>query len=123
MSEAEQPERNYYCIHCEELVSARWTQAGEGFPGNITIKCGCTSVPFVPQMSQAEVPDNWRVRRPDCCHDVDVSTLETDYGSGVADYECPECGSTYRYDGRLSSGPQRSPSELEIDDDQQTLHQ
>lgn len=55
-------------------------------------------------MGQAETPDQWRVERPECCRDVDVSTLDTVYG-GDGDYRCPDCGAAYQWNGEMAGVP------------------
>lgn len=111
-------DRRYICTDCETIVRARWSQSGDGFPGGFHVGCDCTTVPVVPQMTQSETPDNWRVQRPECCRFVDVNELETHH-QGVCDYRCSDCGATYRWDGTMSTSPDLSDDSL--DEGQQLL--
>lgn len=112
-------DRRYICTGCEGVVRARWRQWGDAYPGYFSVGCECTTVPVVPQMTQAETPDNWAVERPECCRDVDVNELETVYGNEIDDYRCPECGATYRWDGTMSTAP--DGAEVAEDEDQTLL--
>lgn len=96
-SEGRDIDRRYVCTSCDDVVRARYFGTG-----SFAIGCGCTTVPVVPQMGQAETPDNWQVERPKCCRDTDVSTLETVYGERGQDYRCPDCGTTYTWDGEMA---------------------
>lgn len=112
-------DRRYVCTDCETVVRARWGQWGDGYPGYFAVGCDCTTVPVVPEMSQAETPDQWRVERPECCRDVDVSEMESVYGNRVDAGRCTVCGATYRRDGSMSTAPDCDPNEP--DDGQQRL--
>ena len=92
--------RPYKCTDCDSIVQARWYDQG-----SFSIGCDCTTVPVVPQMGQSETPSNWQVVRPDCCHDVSPKELDTYYGEVRADYECPDCGSLYKWDGAMVRAP------------------
>lgn len=102
-------ERRYVCTSCETDVHAHWTE-----PGGFHVGCDCTTVPVVPQMGQAETPDNWIVERPECCRDEDASDLETVYGERGQDYRCPECGATYQWDGTMATGPENEEVEARV---------
>lgn len=91
--------RKYLCSDCGELVRARWHT-----PGSFEVGCDCTTVPVVPQMRQGDTPSSWHVKRPPCCRDTEPKELEAVYGDGV-DYECPECGAGYAWDGEMSRAP------------------
>lgn len=109
--------RPYVCTSCNEVVTAKAFIAG-----SFGVGCGCTTVPVVPQMGQHETPDNWVLPREDCCRDVEVNTLDTAYGDRGVDYECPDCGAGYRYDGELSRFPDSvGGQEIELDHQQETL--
>lgn len=94
------PDRRYICLGCESVVRARWNG-----PGDFAVGCDCTTVPVVPQMGQAETPDNWRVEREDCCRDVEPKELDTYYGND-ADYQCPDCNAKYEWDGTMVGAPE-----------------
>jgi len=96
-------ERRYICTSCNSVVRARWFS-----PGSFSVGCDCTTVPVVPQMGQDETPEKWRVERPECCRDKDASTLKTIYGERGKDYECPDCGAQYTFDGKMVGAPDRS---------------
>lgn len=109
-------ERWYVCTDCETDVRARWNPPSASF----YIGCSCTSVPTVPQMGQFDTPDNWRVKRPECCADVDNSELRTIHSGEVGhDYECPDCQAVYRWDGCMVERPDE-PGE-DLPDDQSRL--
>lgn len=112
--------RRYICEGCDSVVRARWDQHGGGYPGGFNVGCDCMTVPVVPQMTQAETPEQWRVERPDCCAGVDVSDLDEHY-SGVCDYRCPDCGATYRWDGTMSTAPAKKRDPEELEDGQEVL--
>jgi len=124
VSESMTKTRPYICTDCGEQVTATYSPHNE-YPGLFYISCtvDCTTVDSAPyEMGQAETPDQWRVKRPICCRETDVSTLEVDYGDSVADYRCPECGATYKHDGSLSEPPTDSPDDpTETDDNQREL--
>lgn len=92
--------RPYVCTDCGSIVAAKMSGIG-GF----NVGCRCTTVPVVPQMGQAETPDNWRVRREECCQDAHASNLKTVYGVPGVDVECPDCGAGYRWDGEMARLP------------------
>ena len=93
-------ERRYLCTSCDSVVRARWFG-----PGSFEVGCECTTVPVVPQMGQAETPDNWIVEREECCRGVDVKELDTCYEGRTKDYKCPDCGATYSWDGTMTGEP------------------
>lgn len=106
-------DRRYLCTTCESVVRARWFG-----PGSFAVGCDCTTVPVVPQMGQAETPDEWRVERPECCRGVDVKELEKLYGERGQDYRCPDCGATYQWDGVMATGP----DDADADSDSQQVY-
>lgn len=100
LDDEENTDRRYVCTSCKTVVRARWYE-----PSGFSVGCDCTTVPVVPQMGQAETPDNWRVEREECCHGVDVKELDSCYNGRGQDYECPDCGATYGGDGTMATGP------------------
>ena len=109
--------RPYVCTDCKTVVAAKAHDAGA-----FEVGCECTTVPVVPQMGQAETPDNWVLPREDCCAGVKVSTLDNVYGDRGIDYECPDCGAGYAYDGEMARFPDEVAGQtIEIDDAQETL--
>jgi len=92
--------RRYVCKRCNSLVRARWHS-----PGSFSVGCDCQTVPVVPQMGQYETPDKWRVKRPECCRGVEASDPEALYAER-ADYECPDCGAQYNWDGEMIGEPE-----------------
>lgn len=100
--------RTYHCRNCGEPVVAIAFSHGDDdtYPNGFCVGCSCTLMDSCPyEMSQAETPDNWVVPREDCCRGVDVSDLETLYGTDIADYRCDDCGATYRWDGKMVKFP------------------
>lgn len=95
----ESEDRRYICTSCDSIVRARWHGTG-----SFAVGCDCQTVPVVPQMTQYDTPDQWRVQRPECCREADSSDLETVYG-GDGDYQCPDCEARYTWDGEMVSGP------------------
>lgn len=101
LDDEENGARRYICTSCDTLVRARWYSSG-----SFEVGCDCTTVPVVPQMGQAETPDNWMVEREECCRSVDVKELDTCYDGRGQDYKCPDCGATYSWDGTMATGPE-----------------
>lgn len=102
MSES-QTARRYVCSSCETVVRARWHGRG-----SFAVGCDCTTVPVVPQMGQQETANTWHVERPECCRGVEPKMMETVYGGELGeDYRCPECGSSYQWDGEMVTGPDK----------------
>lgn len=109
--------RPYVCTSCETVVAAKAHGVGA-----FEVGCDCTTVPVVPQMGQAETPENWILPREDCCRDVEVNTLDTVYGDLGVDYECPNCGAGYRWDGEMARFPDSvNEREIELDHNQEGL--
>jgi len=104
--ENNKPDREYVCTSCNSLVRARWKG-----PGSFTVGCDCTTVPIVPQLGQDETPDNWQVKRPNCCEGMDVSSLDVIYGKRGKDYMCPKCKAEYFHDGTMVGAPKESIKE------------
>lgn len=98
--DAEHTGRQYYCTKCETYVQPMWTGAG-----TFTIKCAHDSIPIVPQVGQFETPDYWRVRRPECCRDKEMSELTRTRFDDETDYECPDCGAEYTRNGAMIGAP------------------
>lgn len=93
--------RRYVCDRCEQVVSAIWWERG-GF----SVGCDCTVLESFPdEMTQFKTPDFWVVERRDCCGGVATTELDPYYGDPQADFRCPDCGATYRWDGRMMSEP------------------
>lgn len=100
--------RRYTCEKCERVVSAIWKET-DGF----SVGCDCTVLESVPEeMSQSDAPASWIVERRDCCSGVATTTLDPCYEEAGADFRCPDCGSTYRWDGKMMSEPDNDPRTL-----------
>lgn len=110
--------RRYICDDCGEPVTANWFERG-GFE----IGCACSSLDAAPyEMGQADTPRSWHVERPECCRDVPTSEMDAFYGGPIADYQCPECGATYAWDGEMIDAPESdTPGEVPLPDGQTTL--
>lgn len=109
--------RPYVCSDCDRVV------AGKAFgAGSFEVGCDCTTVPIVPQMGQAETPDNWVLPRESCCAGVEPSELDVCYSDRHIDYECPDCGAGYKYDGEMCRFPDVvARREIDLDDAQETI--
>lgn len=116
--------RRYLCTSCGEVVRAQAFDHGHDdgvYPNIFSVGCECITIDSCPyEMTQAETPDSWMVGREDCCTGVDATDLETVYGGGVADFRCPECGATYRWDGQMVDFPTKENTP-KLDDSQGTL--
>lgn len=113
--------RPYECTSCETVVTAIWFERG-GF----AVGCDCLILDSCPyEMGQYETPDEWRVRRPPCCADVTRDehgdAFEVEYGGRPADYRCPTCGATYKWDGEMVDAPPEEDDPTVTDDGQTTL--
>lgn len=97
--------RSYVCSDCNTIVRARWHTCG-----SFEVGCDCTTIPIVPQIGQAETPDNWIVKREECCDGVDVTTLDSYYGER-GDFKCPTCTATYDWNGEMVIGPDEDTEE------------
>ena len=87
-------------------LSARHESKHNGTaPEPFHIGCAHDTIPIVPQLGQDETPDHWRVRRPECCRDKDVTDLTRTYLADNKDYECPDCGAEYTRDGCMIGEP------------------
>ena len=109
---ADTPNRRYVCTSCEEPIRAvAFEMGGDGtYPNGFCVGCSCTLMDSLPyEMGQADTPESWRIEREPCCRFGDVSELDTYHAKGVADYRCPDCGATYRWDGTMAGFPDPTP--------------